>query len=120
MRQDRMPWSREHTETVIRLFAEGWGADEIAKTLGRSVNSIITKANRLSLHKKFGIQLRHPTRFRTEGEVEEYPNGWKVTAEELDKLMAGRRFEDIPLKRPASMVSYRAPRMGFVPSEASC
>lgn len=120
MRQDRMPWSKEHTETVIRLFSEGWGADEIAKTLGRSVNSIITKANRLSLHKKFGIQLHHPNRNRVEPDFEEYPNGWKVTAEELDKLMAGRVFEDVLLKPSPSTVAYRAPRMGFVPSEASC
>ena len=120
MRQDRMPWTTADTDAVVRLFTAGWGAEEVAKALGRSVNSIITKANRLRLHKRLGIQLHHPNRNRVEPEGEEYPNGWKVTPEELDKLMAGRRFEDVLLKRPVSMVSYRAPRMGFVPSEASC
>lgn len=122
MNEARVTWTDRDTNTVIQMYKSGYGPEEIAARLGRSVTSIVTKANRLRLHKQLGIQLSNPHKHRAEPEIvaDDRPYGWLITPEELDRRMAGRRFEDMRLKPSASMVSYSAPRRPSLIAEAVC
>lgn len=105
-------WTQEEVDRLNQYVADGVHIANISSLLGRTIPAIESKYAKLNKRKISRVFVRNE-----EDAGPERPQGFRVSPEELDRLMAGRRFDSYRIKEGHAQ---RITAPTYVPSEASC